>query len=112
VRECRCGTVFFPYEYPAKLLHASVQPHGGLWFALFLFPCKCPTRGVDQGDFSADISAIKIGILTIKGNVTTSYVLAGTNFGADNLPGGGDDTFAVGTIAAVRISGSIDSSPS
>jgi hypothetical protein len=67
------------------------------------------TTFVDQGDFSAEVSATKIGTFTVKGNVTTSNVLAGTNFGPDDLPGGGDDTFAAGTINAIRIFGSIDS---
>ena len=63
-----------------------------------------------SGSFSGDLAAGSIGVLAIKGAVSASDILAGTNFGADGQLGGGDDTYAFGSIKSIQVGGAIDSS--
>ncbi|MEQ1860824.1 MAG: RHS repeat-associated core domain-containing protein [Chthoniobacteraceae bacterium] len=56
------------------------------------------------------IAALKIGALTIAGNVTNSKILAGAQLGADGALGGdaaNSDTFNGGTLGSVRIGGNV-----
>jgi hypothetical protein len=62
------------------------------------------------GSFSGDVGAGSIGVLAIKGAVSASDILAGTNFGANGVLGGDDDTYASGSIKSIQIGGAIDSS--
>jgi hypothetical protein len=63
-----------------------------------------------NGDFTGDLGVGSIGTLAIKGSISASDILAGTNFGPDGQLGGGDDTYAAGSIISIRVGGSIDSS--
>ena len=40
-------------------------------------------------------------------NITSSHILAGADLGADHTLGGGDDTFASGSIGTVKIGGTV-----
>jgi hypothetical protein len=51
----------------------------------------------------ASIVASTIASLTVARDLTRSIILAGADLGADYSFGGGDDTFAAGTIGAVKI---------
>jgi hypothetical protein len=62
----------------------------------------------DTGDFPGDLAAASLNTISITGDLSGD-ILAGANFGADGLPGGGDDTFASGTITNLRISGNATS---
>ncbi len=59
---------------------------------------------------NTNIAVPSIGTLHVLGNVTNCNILAGANFGPDGQLGGGDDTFAAGTINAIQIGGSVNSS--
>ena len=48
-----------------------------------------------------------IGSVFIKGACKDMGIFAGTDFGADNARGGGDDTFAAGSIGALVIGGNV-----
>lgn len=58
----------------------------------------------------ANLAAANFGSVLIGGAVTNSRVLAGTSFGANGVPGGGDDSFAAGTINSIRVVGSVTTS--
>ncbi|HSV15650.1 MAG TPA: hypothetical protein VLI90_15420, partial [Tepidisphaeraceae bacterium] len=64
---------------------------------------------LDKGNFAGDIAAQSITTAIIKGDLTGD-ILAGAAFGPDNEPGGGDDTFAAGSIGTLFVSGSVNSS--
>jgi hypothetical protein len=59
----------------------------------------------NTGDFGGNIAASLFGSVVITGDLSGD-ILAGANFGADGLLGGGDDTFAAGSITSLRIGGS------
>ncbi len=57
------------------------------------------------GNFAGTLAAVNIGKIKI-GNAMLGKILAGTNFGADDVPGGAfADTFAAGKISSVEITG-------
>lgn len=56
------------------------------------------------------IAALKIGSITIDGNLTNSKILAGLQMGADGLLGGSgedSDSFNAGSLGAIRIGGNV-----
>lgn len=59
---------------------------------------------------SGNLAAGSFGSVVIEGAVTNSKILAGTSFGANGVPGGGDDVFAAGTINSIRILGNVTAS--
>jgi hypothetical protein len=61
------------------------------------------TSLVDGSFFNGDLAAGYIGSFVVGGALTGAVVLGGANFGADGLPGGGDDSFRPGTIGSVSI---------
>jgi hypothetical protein len=62
---------------------------------------------VDRGAFAGNIAAgSSIGAAVILGDLTGD-ILAGASFGNDHAPGGGDDTFAQGTIGTLLVRGSV-----
>ncbi len=56
------------------------------------------------------ITAPEIGSLKISDSVANAFILAGANLGADRTLGGGDDTFAPGTIKSLQINGAVTAS--
>jgi hypothetical protein len=62
----------------------------------------------DIGDLAGNLAAQSFGSISITGDLSGD-ILAGANFGADGLPGGGDDTFAAGSITSLRIGGNATS---
>jgi hypothetical protein len=58
----------------------------------------------------ATIAAPTIASLTIKSGVANSHILAGVQLGADNALGGGNDTFAAGTMGTIKIGGAVTAS--
>jgi len=48
-----------------------------------------------------------VGSVFIKGACNDMGIFAGTDFGPDNARGGGDDTFATGSIGALVIGGNV-----
>ncbi|MEO8351968.1 MAG: Calx-beta domain-containing protein, partial [Chthoniobacteraceae bacterium] len=65
---------------------------------------RAPAAGSITG---ASIVASAIAKLTFARDFTDSIVLAGADLGTDHAFGGGDDTFAAGTIGAVKIGGQV-----
>jgi hypothetical protein len=57
------------------------------------------------GGFAGDIAAASFSSVLIRGDLTGT-ILAGANYGANGIPGGGDDTYAAGSIGSVRVNGS------
>lgn len=58
----------------------------------------------------ANLAASNFNSVLIAGPVASSNLLAGTNFGANGVPGGGDDSYAAGVINSVRILGNVTGS--
>jgi hypothetical protein len=68
-------------------------------------------RFIDAGNLEANIAiASSIGILQVADDITSSTILAGATFGMNNTLGGGDDTFAAGSITRLTIGGSLNTS--
>ncbi len=65
---------------------------------------RAPAAGSITG---ASIVASAIAKLSVERDFTESIVLAGADLGTDHAFGGGDDTFAAGTIGAVKIGGQV-----
>ncbi len=63
-----------------------------------------------QGGFAGDLAATGIGNILIGGTANAAHILAGTNFGADGVFGGGDDTFVAGSIRSLVVRGNASSS--
>jgi hypothetical protein len=59
---------------------------------------------------NSNLAASSFGSVIIQGGIDQSRLLAGTSFGADGAPGGGDDTFIAGRIRSLRILGSVTAS--
>lgn len=55
----------------------------------------------------ASIAAGKLTGLSVAKNLTSSIILAGADLGADFALGGGDDTFAAGSIGTVKVGGTV-----
>jgi hypothetical protein len=64
----------------------------------------------DAGNFTGNLAAGTFGSILIRGNVDHANLLAGANFGPDGQLGGGDDTFASGSIRSLRVLGNVTSS--
>jgi hypothetical protein len=62
-----------------------------------------------DGLFGSDLAAASIGTFKAAG-VNAAHILAGASFGANGTLGGGDDTFAAGTIKTISVAGGITSS--
>jgi hypothetical protein len=62
----------------------------------------------NTGDFGGNIAATLFGSVTITGDLSGD-IFAGANFGPDGLLGGGDDTFAAGSISSLHIGGNATS---
>jgi hypothetical protein len=58
----------------------------------------------------SNLAASSFTSVQIRGGVDASKILAGTYFGADNAPGGGDDSFAAGSIRSLTVAGSVTGS--
>lgn len=58
----------------------------------------------------SNLAAANFNSVLIEGPVANSNLLAGTNFGANGVPGGGDDTYAAGAINSIRILGNVTAS--
>ncbi|MEO8352031.1 MAG: hypothetical protein ABI680_09885, partial [Chthoniobacteraceae bacterium] len=56
------------------------------------------------------ITGTGIGELNISDNVANALILAGADLGDDHTLGGGDDTFAPGTIKSLKIGGEVTAS--
>src|SRR6185437_14329235 len=67
-----------------------------------------------KGEFDPTVSlhggGQALGSVNIKGACSDMGIFAGTDFGADNARGGGDDTFAAGSIGALVIGGNVTGS--
>jgi YVTN family beta-propeller protein len=59
---------------------------------------------------NSNLAAVSFGAVVIDGSVDSSKLLAGTNFGPDGQPGGGDDTYAAGRIGSIRVLGDVTAS--
>ena len=68
---------------------------------------KATKTGPGGNIIGASIVASAISALNIKHDIIASHILAGADLGTDHAPGGGDDTFAGGTIGNVKIGGSV-----
>ncbi len=68
------------------------------------------TSFIDRGVFDGNLATTgNLGQVTIRGDLTGD-ILAGTNLGIDNSPGGKDDTFGPGTISSIRVVGNVTAS--
>jgi RHS repeat-associated protein len=87
------GTITAPAIGPVQVLKNAAQAGGNVVDSL--------------------IAALKIGAITIAGNLTNSKILGGAQLGDDAALGGrGDaaDTFGAGSVGSVRIRGSVTAS--
>jgi hypothetical protein len=65
---------------------------------------------LDKGSFAGNIATTgSIATLLIRGDLTGD-ILAGASFGADNQPGGGNDTFAAASITTLLVKGNVTGS--
>ncbi len=71
------------------------------------FSVKPDKASVGGNVTDATVGTIKIASVFVAKNLTNSILLAGGDLGADHAFGGGDDTFAAGSIGAVTIKGSV-----
>jgi hypothetical protein len=67
------------------------------------------TSLIDGSFFNGDLAAGYIGSFVAGGTLTDAVVLGGATFGADGLPGGGDDTFHPGTIGSISVGSAVGS---
>ena len=58
---------------------------------------------VDGQSFAGSLAAGYVGSFDVAGALNNAFVLSGTNFGSDGHPGGGDDSFAAGSIGSVSV---------
>jgi hypothetical protein len=63
--------------------------------------------GAGGSVIGASVVASKIASVTIAKDVVSSIIAAGADLGSDRALGGGDDTFAPGTIGLVTVKGSV-----
>ncbi len=64
----------------------------------------------DKGAFTGNLATTgNLGPVLIRGNLTGD-ILAGTNLGTDNEPGGNDDTFGPATLSSVHVVGNVSAS--
>ena len=68
---------------------------------------KADKAGLGGNLNTASILAAKIAAITVAKNITDSILLAGASFGGNGALGGGDDTFAAGSIGAVNVGGNV-----
>jgi hypothetical protein len=68
------------------------------------------TTLTDASDFDGDLAAANFGSILIRGSLLSADLLAGTNFGADGVAGGGDDSFAPGVLRSLVVDGSVNNS--
>jgi hypothetical protein len=73
---------------------------------------SAPSIGVllDRGDFAGNLAVSGSISTMIVGENLSGDILAGTTFGPDGEPGGGDDTFAAGRIGTLVVRGEVDRS--
>ena len=68
------------------------------------------TSFTDNGDFIGNLATTgNLGPSTIRGNLTGD-MLAGTNLGTDNAPGGNDDVFGPGVLTSLHVVGNVSGS--
>jgi hypothetical protein len=85
----------------ATSLSIGTAPAG--WDASITGAVRSLTIG---GAFGGEIAAATaFSSVLIRGDLT-GQILAGINFGPDGRPGGGDDSYAAGSIGSVRVTGS------
>jgi hypothetical protein len=68
---------------------------------------KASRLGVGGNVIGATINASALGNFSVSKNFVDTIVLAGADLGADHEFGGGNDTFALGTIGVVKIGGNV-----
>jgi len=56
---------------------------------------------------AANLTAANFGAVSIGNGMSIGHLLAGTHFGADGVFGGGDDTFAAGSIGSFKVRNSL-----
>ena len=78
--------------------------------ALGAISVKASKSGVGGSITDSNITASKIAAITVAKDFTDSILLAGADLGTDRELGGGDDTFAVGSIGKVGIGGNVTNS--
>ena len=115
------GTLVSRGEFDAELnLTGEAAPHGTTLNQAVI----TGSAQLDAWNIIGNASVISIGgnltsliavsgninVFHVRGNIANTGVLAGTNFGADQHVGGGDDGFVAATIRSFSVLGSISSS--
>jgi hypothetical protein len=64
------------------------------------------TLNIGNGIYGSNLAAANFGTVKVGNSLSVARLLAGTNFGADGVLGGGDDTFAAGKIGSIKVGNS------
>src|SRR5206468_4304730 len=56
---------------------------------------------------AANLAAANFGSISVGNGLSIGHILAGANFGPDGVLGGGDDTFAAGSIGSFKVNNSV-----
>jgi hypothetical protein len=68
------------------------------------------TLSIGNSIDGCNLAAANFGAVKVGNGLSVARLLAGANFGADGVLGGGDDTFSAGKIASFKVGNTVNNS--